>query len=90
MKNKETADAVLKAMREICRQRGLCCETTEEIVAHTGLCKRDVVAAIAALRRKRASNADKVFETTYADADAGPTAIAHGWTLEELWRDGGA
>jgi hypothetical protein len=24
------------------------------------------------------------------DADAGPTAIAHGWTLEELWRDGGA
>ena len=34
MKNKETADAVLKAMREICRQRGLCCATTEEIVAH--------------------------------------------------------
>ena len=90
MKNKETADAVLKAMREICRQRGLCCATTVEIVAHTGLRKRVVVAAIAALRRKRASNADKVFETTYADADAGPTAIAHGWTLEELWRDGGA
>jgi hypothetical protein len=89
MKNKETADAVLKAMREICRQRGLCCATTEEIVAHTGLSKRVVVAAIAALRRKRASNADKVFETTYADADAGPTAIAHGWTLEELWGDGG-
>jgi hypothetical protein len=39
MKNKETADAVLKAMREICRQRGLCCATTEEIMAHTGLSK---------------------------------------------------
>jgi hypothetical protein len=57
-------------------------------MAHTGLSKRVVVTAIAALRRKQASNADKVFETT--DADAGPTAIAHGWTLEELWRDGGA
>ena len=59
-------------------------------MAHTGLSKRVVAAAITALRRKRASNADKVFKTTYADADAGPTAIAHGWTFEELWKDGDA
>ena len=54
-------------------------------MAHTGLSKR--VVNRRGYRRSSAQAgkriADKVFETTHADADAGPTAIAHGWTLEE-------
>lgn len=78
MKKKQAQDAVIKAIREICRERNLLCATTREIAERTGLGRGAVYGALRVLRRY----SHKVVRMTYA-ADDMSGRIDGGWAVRQ-------